>query len=512
MERSYYVNKTKKKSPHQNIYTKRASTTLHKIKSYEAFDTTRISPVNNLPYKPGPVIYWMSRDQRVNDNWALIYAQEQALKNKQPFYVIFNLVPRFLQATLRQYDFMLKGLAQVEKSLRELNIPFYMLLGNPIETIPEFIEKNKIGMIVSDFSPMRINRMWKREVGNKISVKFDEVDSHNVIPVWVTSDKEEYAAYTIRSKINEKLPGYLTEFPKVINMTENINVSENNNLSNNNNNSENNKVSENNVNWEQLVDNLEIDKTILPVDWITPGEDAAKAQMWEFINNRLGIYGESRNDPNLPASTDLSPWLHFGHISSQRIVIEITKSQLNNKNTTKNKEELPNGVKEIFEQLIIRKELCDNYCYYNDEYDKIDGFPKWGIETLDIHREDPREYIYSLEEFENAKTHDKVWNAAQFQMLKSGKMHGYLRMYWAKKILEWTETPERALEYCIYLNDKYELDGRDPNGYVGIAWSIGGLHDRQFYENPVFGTIRKQTYNGIKKNIDIYKYIKRWGK
>jgi len=161
----------------------------------------------------------------------------------------------------------------------------------------------------------------------------------------------------------------------------------------------------------------------------------------------------------------------------------------------------------FLEELIIRKELSDNFCFYNEHYDSFSGFPDWAKKTLDDHRKDAREYIYSLEDLESSRTHDDLWNAAQMEMVKTGKMHGYMRMYWAKKILEWTETPEDALRIAIYLNDKYELDGRDPNGYVGIAWSIGGVHDRAWKERPVFGKVRYMSYNGCKSKFDVEGYI-----
>ncbi len=159
--------------------------------------------------------------------------------------------------------------------------------------------------------------------------------------------------------------------------------------------------------------------------------------------------------------------------------------------------------------MIVRRELADNYCFYNDHYDSFEGYPDWAKKTLTVHRKDTREYIYSREEFERALTHDDLWNAAQREMVVEGKMHSYLRMYWAKKILEWTESPEKAQEICIYLNDRYELDGRDPNGYTGIAWSLGGVHDRAWKERPIFGKIRFMSYKGCASKFDIQAYIER---
>ncbi len=161
------------------------------------------------------------------------------------------------------------------------------------------------------------------------------------------------------------------------------------------------------------------------------------------------------------------------------------------------------------EELIVRRELSDNFCFYNSDYDQFSGFPEWAQKTLNEHRGDKREFIYSLEQFEHGKTHDDLWNAAQLQMVLTGKMHGYMRMYWAKKILEWTGSPEDALEIAIHLNDKYELDGRDTNGYVGVAWSIGGVHDRAWQERPVFGKIRYMSYAGCKRKFDVSTFIEK---
>jgi deoxyribodipyrimidine photo-lyase len=213
-----------------------------------------------------------------------------------------------------------------------------------------------------------------------------------------------------------------------------------------------------------------------------------------FIKNRLSRYPDERNDPTKEVVSDLSPYLHFGQLSAQQVALEVRKSGMK-------------GREDFLEELIIRRELSDNFCFYNPHYDRFDGFPDWAKKTLDEHRKDPRDYIYTLEQFESGQTHDELWNAAQMEMVKRGKMHGYMRMYWAKKILEWTKSPEEAQEIAIFLNDKYELDGREPNGYVGIAWSIGGVHDRAWGQRPVFGKIRYMSYNGCRSKFNVAKYI-----
>jgi len=213
-----------------------------------------------------------------------------------------------------------------------------------------------------------------------------------------------------------------------------------------------------------------------------------------FIARKLSRYPDERNDPNKDAVSDLSPYLHFGQIAAQRVALEVRKTGMKARD-------------DFLEELIIRRELADNYCFYNQNYDSFQGFPEWAQKTLDEHRQDQREYLYALKRFESAQTHDDLWNAAQLEMVKRGKMHGYLRMYWAKKILEWTRSPEEAQKIALYLNDKYELDGRDPNGYVGVAWSIGGVHDRAWPSRPVFGKIRYMSYNGCRSKFNVPAYI-----
>lgn len=434
----------------------------------------RVRKLKDFESKSGPVVYWMQRDQRVNDNWALVFAYQKAKEKQLPLIVMFNIVPEFLDAAERQYSFMINGLKQVEKKLSELNIGFKLLFGNPAVTIPEFVKESNCSVLITDFNPLKITRKWKKEVHAKIKVPFYDVDAHNIVPCFVASDKQEFAAYTFRPKIHRLLPDFLDEFPQI----KKIPANDFSNFKND---------------WENLIVNA--DRSVPEIDWILPGEDAAFEILNNFIENKLKFYADKKNDPNEDVLSNLSVHLHFGHISAQRVVLEIIGRTEHSKSR-----------ESFLEELIVRRELSDNFCYYNKKYDSFDGFPEWAKKTLNEHRKDKREYIYSLKEFEEGRTHDSLWNAAQYDLIKRGKMHSYLRMYWAKKILEWTETPEDALKYAIYLNDKYELDGRDPNGYTGIAWSIGGVHDRAWNERAVFGKIRYMNYAGCKRKFDVSKY------
>ena len=427
----------------------------------------------------GPVIYWMSRDQRINDNWALLFAQQLALEKKRNLAVVFSVVPQFLEATIRQYDFMLKGLMEVERTLKKFNIRFFLLTGNPVDEISKLLKEVKGSILVSDFDPLKIKRKWKNEIAKKIEIPFYEVDTHNIVPCFYVSPKQEFGAYTIRPKIHKNLPEFLDNFPKLKKMKTS------------------NSFSSDLIDWESVYSSLKINDKVTRVSWIKPGEGAAHKTLKMFVEDRIDIYAEVRNDPNANVLSNLSPYLHFGQISAQRVALII--SGLGNHPSTES----------FLEELIVRRELSDNFCYRNPDYDSFKGFPDWAKKTLNDHRKDEREFIYSLKEFENSETHEDLWNAAQNEMVNTGKMHGYMRMYWAKKILEWSKSPEDALKISIYLNDKYELDGRDPNGYTGCAWAIGGLHDRAWAERPVFGKIRYMNRNGAKRKFDIEEYIRK---
>jgi deoxyribodipyrimidine photo-lyase len=435
----------------------------------------RIRIIHDRPARQGPVAYWMQRDQRVNDNWALLYAQELALEMKQPLIVVFCLVQEFLEASPRHYKFMFDGLTEVEEKLRILDIPFYFLTGDPVDVLPGFIEKNNISGIISDFNPLRLTMEWKTGVSRAIDIPFIEVDAHNIIPCWITSGKQEFSARTIRGRIQKLLPDYLVPFPSLIEHPFNV----------------------------CSPSELPGSRKSFPGHFSSVlktgkqgGENEAESVLHEFLSNKLRDYDRIRNIPEEEGQSGLSPYLHFGQISSQRIALDTTLS------------ENPALAKNVFlEELIVRKELSDNFCFYNKNYDRFEGFHAWAKKSLDQHRVDPRMYCYSSETFENAETHDVLWNAAQKELVIKGKMHGYLRMYWAKKILEWTGSPEEAMAVAVYLNDKYEFDGRDPNGYAGIAWSIGGVHDRPWGERPIFGNVRYMNYNGCLRKFNVGAYI-----
>ncbi|NBO17322.1 MAG: deoxyribodipyrimidine photo-lyase [Proteobacteria bacterium] len=439
-------------------------------------DERRLLQLNNYEFEPtGPIIYWMSRDQRVHGNWALLYAQQLSEENNLPLAVVFCLSPNFLDATFRQYDFMIKGLEEVEQELKEYNISFHLLLGDPTEQIEKFCKKHEISTLITDFSPLRIGRKWREKISKELTIPMIEVDAHNIVPCFFASNKQEFGAYTLRPKLNKVLDDFLTEYPSVKKASYTL-------------------KNENKIEWDKLLNKITVNMEVKPIDWVKPGYRNAIKTLNKFIEN-IDFYEKDRNNPTANASSNLSPYLHFGHISSQEVVLKVMK------NVSKDK------TKSFLEEIIIRKELADNFCYFNTNYDNTEGFHDWAKKSLNEHRNDKRDYIYSKHDFEYAKTHDPLWNAAQLEMINKGKMHGYMRMYWAKKILEWTSSPEDAMKIAIYLNDKYELDGRDPNGYTGISWSIGGTHDRAWFERKVYGKIRYMNDKGCESKFNVKQYI-----
>ena len=313
----------------------------------------------------------------------------------------------------------------------------------------EIIENTPVEIIKNTKPAILIidfNPILKRDYLKNADFKIYEIDGHNIIPAKFVSKKQEYSAATLRIKIYHNIYPFLTEFM-----------------------------------------NLTSDK--VEADYVLD----------DFIKNKLQYYSENKNDPSVNVISSLSKYLNLGFISSQRIALEVIQSGVKDIN------------KETFlEELIIRKELSDNFCLYSKSFKNFSSIPNWAKMSLENHKYDIRPYIYSIEMLESAKTHDKLWNATQIQLIKEGTIHGYLRMYWAKKIFDWMSTPKDALKTAIYLNDKYAYDSPSANGYVGILWAIGGLHDRAFADFLVTGKVRRMTYDSIKRKYDLFSYIKKY--
>ncbi len=425
----------------------------------------------------GPVIYWMSRDQRVQDNHALSHALSLAKDSTSELLVAFCLAPGFLGARWDAFAFMLQGIRSVGRQLVEAGIPFHLLQGEPGLQVAHLARELKAAAVVCDFDPLRIKSEWRSDLMAGCECTVSEVDAHNIVPCWLASPKREWAADTFRPKLKALLPSYLGELPAKISPTGGM-------------------VHEA-TGWEETLEKLaghEVGRS-----FPASGEDAAREELSSFLRNRLEGYSLARNDPNRDGQSGLSPYLHFGQIAAQRVAVEVLATAA------------PAQDKASFlEELTVRRELSDNFCHYEERYDSSECFPAWAKASLSEHESDRREYNYSLPELEQARTHDELWNAAQRQMTTTGKMHGYLRMYWAKKILEWSANAEEALRTAILLNDRYELDGRDPNGYAGLAWSLGGVHDRAWPSRPIFGKVRYMSLGGARSKFDVDKFISRY--
>ena len=466
-------------------------------------NSRRVRTLSPCTYTKGTVVYQMCRDIRVHDNDALLFAQELAKGHGGQLivnYVIWNY--EWEGATRRFYDWVLPSLEAVEKELRAHNIPLVVTFENERFFTKKTFEKmpKHIGAVVVDQLPLHFMKKWKKHfLQHHADVPLYEVDAHNCIPVWELSDKQEFAAHTIRRKVHAKLPDYLEDFGTLQKHDENEDLLK----------------SILPINWKDITTKIKCNEEIFGTGNFVPGEKYAQKTLTHFLDSKLTTYDTSRNEINSDGQSNLSPYISHGNISRRRIILELLKKtggviealfdeQKNGSNGEMG------SIAAFIEECVVRAEISENFCFYNPHYDSYTGFPVWAKETLRKASTDTREYEYTYKQFENGETHDELWNAAQMQMVTSGKMHGYMRMYWAKKILEWSRSPENAMKTAVRLNDMYELDGRDPGGYVGCAWSIGGVHDRPWFGRPIFGAVRFMAESGVKKRGKIGVYIEKW--
>lgn len=439
----------------------------------------RIKILNKTNRQPRQfVLYWMQASQRAEYNHALEYAIQQANKLNKPLLVFFGITDHFLEANERHYYFMLEGLKEVQSALQQKNIK--MVIRHQSPEIGAVELSKQADLVVVDRGYLKIQRAWRNYVAERIDCPLVQVESDVGVPVETASPKEEFSAGTFRPKITKLLPNFLTPMaenqPKISSLNVEFDEFEISDI-------------------EKAISLLKIDRSVKKADGFQGGTSEAKKHLQNFIDKKLDRYPDLRNDPTLDYLSNMSPYLHFGQISPLYIALKIMESQ-------------SPGEESYLEEMIVRRELSMNFIFYNQNYDEFTGLPDWAQKTLIEHIEDPREYLYSSEEFENAQTHDPYWNACQKEMMITGKMHGYMRMYWGKKILEWTKTPAEGMKIAIYLNNKYELDGRDPNGFTGVAWCFG-KHDRAWFERNIFGKIRYMNDNGLKRKFDADEYVKK---
>ena len=437
------------------------------------FQDERVRQLNKAETKIGEyVLYLMQSSQRIEYNHSLNYAVNKANKRNQPLLVAFGLT-EYPEGNNRHYTFMMDGLINVQEKLHELGSGLRYELGSPANVCVE-CSKNA-SLIVLDRGYLKINRSWYEEISRLVSCPVIQVESNIVVPVEEASNKEEYSAATIRKKITQKIEKFIKE-PPIVKLNRYY------------------KGENKTINHETL-NKLELEN-IPKSPLYSGGYTEADRLLDDFITAKLDDYYENKNDPSLDFTSHISPYLHFGQISPVEIALRI-------------KETGSKGADHYLEELIVRRELAINFVQYNPKYDSYQCLPNWCKETLCRHKEDPRQYNYSLTELEGGETHDPYWNAAQLEMVKTGKMHGYMRMYWGKKIIEWTPSPETAYKYALYLNNKYEIDGRDPNGYAGVAWCFG-KHDRPWKERSIFGKIRYMNNRGLERKFEIRKYSEKW--
>jgi deoxyribodipyrimidine photo-lyase len=423
------------------------------------------------------VVYWMQRAQRVLDNPALDLAVKLGNALKLPVVIVF-LLREYPSANLRHYQFMLEGLAETARDCRRRGMGFVLRKADEAD-LPQLCAQLGAALAVCDENPCHEPRRWREEYARRLTVPLLAVDADVIVPSRLLL-KEQYAARIARPRLQALLPSHLLPLA--------------------------NPLPEKSWNHDELVspeidrrllDSFRLDTAVAPSQEFTGGTSQALRRLREFTSRRLPLYSQRHGKPEYDGTSQLSPYLHFGQIGPLTIALAAIAA------------EAPEAEKTAYlDQLITWRELAINLAHYNENYDSLNGAENWALKTLADHARDEREFIYSREQFEQAETHDPLWNAAERQMTGSGWMHNYMRMYWAKKILEWSASPAEAFATAAYLNDKYQLDGRDPNGYAGILWAIAGKYDRPWGERPVYGIIRSMSANGAGRKFDSKAYIR----
>jgi deoxyribodipyrimidine photo-lyase len=424
----------------------------------------------------------MQRAQRALDNPALDVAVEVANTLRQSVVIFFAPVPFYPHANLRHYAFLAQGIPDIAERARKRGIGF-VLRTYPGHSLLKFCDEVKASIVIGDENPIREPRAWREAAAKTLTGPLWTVDADVIVPSKLL-EKEQYAARIIRPRLQSRLEQFLS-------LSGNPNAK---------------------VEWERprslsgLPDDDSIDitagwkrldRSVQPVDSFRGGTSEALRLLDEFVTHKLAHYPETHGKPEIDGTSRLSPYLHFGHIGPHTVMRAVQKSKA------------PQTAKEDYiNQFFTWRELSINFVHFNPLYDSIECAPDWAHKTLAAHARDLRPILYTRDQFEAAETHDHLWNAAQLQMLHTGWMHNYMRMYWAKKILEWSPSPAVAWQTALYLNDKYFLDGRDPDGYAGVAWAMGGKFDRPWFERPIFGTIRWMSGDSAPKKFDAKKYIR----
>jgi deoxyribodipyrimidine photo-lyase len=443
---------------------------------------SRVKQLNDQPIQKGRyLLYWMQASVRVLDNPALLYAIEQAEELGLPVLTVFGLTDRYPEANLRHFTFLIEGLADIARELERLGIQLVVLEAQPDEAALRLAVE--AALLVTDRGYLAHQRRWRASVARQAPCPLRQVEGDLLLPIEVVSDKSEWAAATIRRKIHRIWDQYLVAGdPPPALRKDSLGVRIDGAVSPD----------------QELIGRLNIDRSVQPVARFKGGSSRALSRLERFCKDSLRYYHSLRNDPAKEHQSDLSPYLHFGQISPLTVALAVKAAR-----------GAPRDARDAFlEELIVRRELAFNFVFYEQHYDSYTCLPDWAKRTLGEHRKDERQYLYSPEQLDAANTHDPYWNAAMEEMRLTGKMHGYMRMYWGKKILEWSESPEQAYETALRLNNRYFLDGRDANSYAGVAWCFG-KHDRPWRERPIFGKIRYMSDSGLRRKFDMEGYLRR---
>jgi len=427
----------------------------------------RIHRLNDKPARKGGfVLYWMQQSQRAEWNHALEYAITRANELNLPVAVVFGLMDNYPEATEQHYAFMLQGLEETFQTLEQRGIGAFIGRGHPAEVALQ--AGRDAALIVCDMGYLRHQVEWRAKVAEGAGCEVVEIESDVVVPVETASDHAEYMARTIRPKLLKRLDEFLQPLKEVKPRMD--------------------------ANGRQWFQGLETKVPNIGNSGRFKGGTAeAKKRLKKFIAESLPVYEAHSNQPQTDDVSMLSPYLHFGQISPLYVALEIKKRD-------------PAG--RFLEQLIVRRELAMNFVWFTPDYDKFSCLPDWAKLTLKNHAKDKREYIYSREQLEQSQTHDPYWNAAMTEMRVTGFMHNSMRMYWGKKVLEWSRSPEEAFETLLAINNNCFLDGRDPNSYAGVAW-VFGKHDTSWTERPIFGKTRYMNAAGLKRKCDIEGYVEK---
>ena len=422
------------------------------------------------------IVYWMHASHRSWENPALEYSVKISNESKKPLDVLTILDSRYPEANRRSFKFLLEGLNDVNEGLDLRGIHFSIRTG---DTVTELLTHlGGVAALVTDFGYLHHHKKWYNEIHQCFDKPICHVESNVVVPVTQVTNKEEWSAATIRRKINPLLELFLNSSGEMpLEKTSR-------------------GLWDEGCEWKGVDNHLnELDMAhgADPSPFLRGGQKEAFRLFSLFLHHNLPCYSGGRNDPMRNCVSDMSPYLHFGQISPISLASKVFSIKDVNSEA-------------FLEQLIVRRELAINFVHYNNSYDRFEGLPEWCKTTLEQHKYDQREYNYNIEELEQGKTHDPYWNAAQRELLSTGKMHNYMRMYWGKKIIEWSENPELAFENTLRLNNRYGLDGRDANSYAGVAWCFG-KHDRPWKERPTFGKIRYMNAKGLERKFDMVAYV-----